>query len=662
MIRAGNSLRRSVQHRRREGLAQALALAWCMTLLAAHPRTGSWGIFRAPQNWAYDRCLERRKSLDVSRLIIVGIDERSMMPSHLGRFPWPRRVYAQLLARLNRARAVGFDVIFAEPDKADPSSDALFAQALKRHGHAVLAMHIARQVEVSGQAKPQGAGPSSEFPFAPWVVRAAQVTMPVENLALAAAGLGFVDIQPDADGIVRRFPIILTDENGQAYPHFAAELARVAAGVGREEFMKALAQRPARILDRPAPVDASGQLLVNYPGPSGTVAQVSFCDVVEGRVKPEVFENKIVLVGATAPGLYDVRPAPFSQRAHFYLGVETNAAICRMLLDGPYLADASRSAGWIFVGGLLATAAVLLVWLPQGLIGMLAGPGILALQIAGFLGAFYKANVVLPWGPVALTTSLAWAWSAYRRLGVERSIIREEFSAYVSPEVLAQLMRRPDVLERGERREVTLLFSDIRGSTTLAEKMPPEQWIAQLNEYLTAMADVILAAGGYLDKFMGDGIMAIWNAFGDQSHHADLSLVAANAMLERLAGLNREWAGRTDRCTLRIGIGVHTGEAIVGNVGSAQRTQFTAIGDTVNAAARVEEATKTLQVPLVVSEATVRRLTRSEGLVELGEVTLRGKQQPMKVYGLSSATEVMHSVAQAQAQAQDTGGAPRPDA
>jgi len=648
MRHADNSLRKSVQQRRREGLTQAVALAWCLTLLAALPRTGRWAVFQAPQNWAYDQALQRRKPADVSQVIIVGIDERSMMPMHLGRFPWPRRIYATLLARLSRARAVGFDVLFAEPDLTDPASDALFAEALKRHGRAVLAMHVARQVEVSGDTRRLPATPGVELPFVPWLVRTVQLTPPTSQLARAAAGVGFVDIQPDADGIVRRFPLVLADEAGRTYPHFAAEVARVAAGVARNDFLHALRKRPVVVLGRPAPLDGAGCLLINYPGPSGTIEQVSLCDVIEGRAGPEIFSDRIVLVGATAPGLYDVRPAPYSARAHFYLGVETNAAICRMLLQGSYLRDASRSVSWLVVGGLLATAAVLLVWLPaQSLVGIPAGLAILALETAGFFAALHGAGWVLPWGPAALTTALAWAWSAYRRLGVERSVIRDEFSAYVSPEVLAQLMRRPDVLERGERREVTLLFSDIRGSTSLAEKMPPEQWIAQLNEYLTAMAEVILAADGYLDKFMGDGIMAIWNAFGDQPHHADLAVFSALAMLERLESLNREWAARPDRVPLRIGIGIHTGQAIVGNVGSAKRTQFTAIGDTVNAASRVEEATKELQVALVVSEATVQRLAQPAGLVALGEVSLRGRDQPIRIYTLSSEKEVKVHVGQA---------------
>ncbi len=657
MRRVENSLRTSVQQRRREGLGQAVVLVWVLIALASLSPARRWALFRVPQSWAYDQAVQWRAPLDVSRFLIIGIDERSMMPSHLGRFPWPRAAYGKLLGRLGRAKAVGFDVLLAEPDGLNPASDRAFAAALRLHGRAVLAMHVARQVEVGGgmaAAAARRALPAVDLPFRAWKVRAVQVTPPLALLGDAAAGAGFVDLQADPDGIVRRAPLVLTDDEGHVFPHFAVELARVATGATREELARRLSARPLEGFGPPLRPDAGGSLLIAYPGPSGTVSQVSFCDVVEGRVKPEDLADRVVLVGATAPGLYDVRPAPYAARAHFYLGVETNAAVCRTLLEGPTLRDASGSLPWLLLAGLLATAAVLTVWAPaQSLVGVPAGLGILLLQAGGFLAAFYWANLVLPWGPAAVATAVPWAWSAYRRLGVERSVIRDQFAAYVSPDVLAELMRNPQVLQRGERREVTLLFSDIRGSTALAERMPPEQWIAQLNEYLTAMADAVLSAHGYLDKFMGDGIMAVWNAFGDQPHHADLAVLAAEAMLQRLQELNRQWADRPDRAPLRIGIGLHTGEAIIGNVGSEERTQFTAIGDAVNAASRIEGMTKELQVQLVISEATKARLGRDVALAALGEVTLRGRETPVKLFGPSEAREVGTHVGQAQAEAED---------
>jgi adenylate cyclase len=209
---------------------------------------------------------------------------------------------------------------------------------------------------------------------------------------------------------------------------------------------------------------------------------------------------------------------------------------------------------------------------------------------------------------------------------------------YVSPDVLAQLNRHPEVLQHGERRDVTLLFADVRGSTALAEKAAPEQWIAQLNEYLTAMSDVILACDGYLDKFMGDGIMAVWNAFGDQPHHRDLAMTAAIAMLQQLEHLNDDWSAHSDRTPLRIGIGLHSGQAIVGNVGSERRTQFTVIGDAVNCASRVEEMTKELGLSLILSEATADGLTRPFSLSPLGKsFCLRGREERLHLYGLTSA-------------------------
>jgi adenylate cyclase len=281
---------------------------------------------------------------------------------------------------------------------------------------------------------------------------------------------------------------------------------------------------------------------------------------------------------------------------------------------------------------------VLAVWLPnQGLWGIPVGLGILAGETLGFFAAFYGANLVLPWGPVFTVTAVGWAWASYTRLRLDRSILREQFGVYVSPGVLARLTRRPEVLQRGERREVTILFADVRGSTPIAEKAPAEQWIAQLNEYLTAMSDVILAFDGYLDKFMGDGIMAVWNVFGDQPRHRDLSMSAAIAMLQQLDLLNDSWAGRDGRTPLRIGVGLHSGPAIVGNVGSDRRTQFTVIGDAVNTASRVEAMTKELGVSLLLSQATASGLTHPFSISAVGDLfSLRGREEQVRLYGLSS--------------------------
>jgi adenylate cyclase len=638
MPKPRHSLEMSVVEGRRLGIRTGIFLVWTIVLLAALPPIARLRLFEIPQNWAYDTALQRRMPLECKDLVIVAIDERSTMPEHLGRFPWSRRVYAKVLKALAAARAVGFDIVFSEPESKD--SDRAFADALGRHGRCVLAFHIAREVEVSARTGYLPVALPLASTVGPmWVVRQVQLRPPLEVLARAAAGMGFADLQADGDGLYRRAPLLMADETGAVYPHFALELARVAAGLTREQ-LAANVSRDSVLVGARIPLTSRAHALINYCGPSGTVRVVSFCDVYEGRSKPDGFAGKVVIIGATATGLHDIRPAPFPERGHFYLGVETNASLLRMLLHGPGIKDGSRSPGWMIVAGLAATFCVVAIWVAsEPWLGLLVAIVMLGLQVIGFFAAFYGANVVLPFGPAVLATGIGLSWSGWRRIGLERRVVRSQFSAYVSPEVLGELMRDPEVLFRGERREVTLLFADIRGSTALAERLPAERWLDQLNEYLTAMSDVILAHQGYLDKFMGDGIMAVWNAFGNQPQHRDLAVMASIAMLQRLAALNDVWAGRGDREELRIGIGLHSGEAIVGNVGSRHRTQFTAIGDPVNTAARIEAATKEFAVDFVMSEAVVSGLRRQYAIEPLGQVAVRGKTKPVLLYTIAAAKE-----------------------
>ncbi|MBC7287840.1 MAG: adenylate/guanylate cyclase domain-containing protein [Armatimonadetes bacterium] len=636
-----DSLKTSATRGRREGLTTGLTIVWVLVALALIPRTREWALFRVPQNWAYDRAIQWQPRQRPQDVIIVAVDERSI--SRIGRFPWSRKVHAALLQKLKDARAVGFDILFSEAQcgPGGSAADQAFIEAIRKHGRVVLTMHVADNPEVGRRRRPPvelalPVDPERIGLTRPWCVRPELLTPPLRALVEAAAGVGFADVHPDVDGIYRRAELFLSDYT-RVYPSFAFELARVAAGLSREEAVSALVRRAVRLGTVLVPFDAGGRVLINYCGPSGTVRRVSYCDVLSGSLPPDTFRDKVVLVGATASGLYDVRPAPFSEQGHFYLGVELNASVCNMLLSGPPLTDLSGNALCVLVGGLVASLAVAAVWLAkEPWVGLLAGAAALAAVASAFMAGFLGAHVVLPAGPALFPLAVAWVWSVYRRIGLERQVIRHHFSAYVSPQVLAYLMSHPELVEQGQRREVTLLFADIRGSTTLAERIPPTQWITQLNEYLTEMSEIILGFEGYLDKFMGDGIMAIWNAFGGQVHHRDLALRAAIAMLERLEQLNSRWDRTPGRTPLRIGIGIHTGEAIVGNVGSQERTQFTAIGDTVNAAARIENATKEFGVSLIVSEATVAGLAGRYNLAELGVVHLRGRDAPVRLFTLNS--------------------------
>jgi len=443
-----------------------------------------------------------------------------------------------------------------------------------------------------------------------------------------------VDIVPDSDGVYRRVDPVRGGYDGKLYPHLSLAIAQVATGAQPEEIVRTLPSGALRFGDVASPLSGEGSMLITYTGPTGTIARVPFWQVVEGQADPGMFRGKIVIVGATAPGLYDIRPAPYRSTGRQFLGVETNADIADTLLRTGARTNASFSAGWAVFALLLGLAIGWMSWSR----GDVAGPTIAALMLAAiglpsFFVAFHYLYSVTPYGALVLAGAIPLAVAIPERLGGDKRIVQGQFSAYVSPDVLRELTSDPELVAQGVRREVTFLFSDVRGSTTLSENIAPEIWVAQLNEYLSQMSEAIFEYDGYLDKFMGDGIMAIWDAFGNQPDHADLAARASLEMLRRLEVLNSAWARMDNRTPFRIGVAIHTGEAIIGNVGSEERMQYTAIGDAVNTASRIEGMTKTYGVQFLVSETAAERL--SEGIVELtdiGEAEVRGRAKSIRLF------------------------------
>ena len=378
---------------------------------------------------------------------------------------------------------------------------------------------------------------------------------------------------------------------------------------------------------------ARGAALINYAGPSGTVTRVSLARVLDDGVPPETFRDKVVLVGATAAALYDVRPAPFRTGSRIFFGVETNANIAPTLLQAEPMRDSRGFWPWgayaLMVGSFIGWA----IWHSQEWLAAIIGVAAVAvLALPTFWVGIGLLHQVVPYGAIVWAAVVPMVMALYERLGVEKREIEHQFATYVSPDVLHELGRSPELVRRGHRRTVTLLFYDIRGSTALCEQTAPDTWIAQLNEYMSEMSEAIFAYDGYLDKFLGDGIMAVWNAFGNQADHAELALKAALQMELRLAELNRDWEQRDGRVPLRAGIGLHTGEAIVGNVGSDRRAQYTAIGDAVNIASRVESLTKEYGLPLLLSEITAELVAGRAAMAEVGTAPIRGREQPIRIF------------------------------
>jgi len=617
------------------GIRTAIIIAAVIVVLRYLPVTSNLFCFSLLENYAYDVAFSLRSPAVPPDIAIIAIDDESLRPDRLGRFPWPRRYYADLLKRLSGAKVVGFDVLFTEPDRNDPQGDARFAWAVQNHGRVVLGAYrrVHSEHDADNSPKMPGYGPPAGGAGALQRIQPLNFTLPIPALAKAAAGIGYVDIDADTDGVYRRVTLLRAGYDGVIYPHFATEIARVASGSTPQEIIADLPAGRVALAGHRTFVDSAGTSLINYCGPTGTIPQYSFWDVLEGKVAPEKLAGKIVLIGATAPGLYDIRPAPYRRNNRFFLGVETNANIVNSLLAMPPLQDSSRAVLWLAVALLLGAMSGWIVWSYGEVTGPLIGGLLLAfIALPSFLVAFWVANQVIPYGAIVLAVALPVALGVYERLGAERRMIRDQFSVYVSANVLEILARHPEIIREGRRRQITVLFADVRGSTALSEKAEPEVWLAQLNEYMNEMTEAIFEYDGYLDKFMGDGIMAIWNAFGTQSHHSELAVRAALAMLERLAVLNEYWERTDDRTPFRIGIGLHTGSAVLGDAGSEQRRQYTAIGDVVNTAARIETMNKELGTTFIISQTTADETKLLFELREIGEVPVRGRTQPIGVY------------------------------
>ncbi len=628
---------------RRRGIMTAVIVAVVVVVLRYVPLTSKLFFFSLIENFAYDLAYDYSVPSPPEDIVIVAIDDQSLRPEAeggLGRWPWERSVHAELLGKLRNARVVAFDVLFTEPEKGNGedkrTGDDRFAQAIAEAGNVVLATYKRGKVEY----RPDETGvdwsyPAPEGPLSLSPIQPINFLEPVEKLAEAAAAIGYVDIDPDPDGVHRRVHPLRRDFAGEKiYPHFASAVAQVAAGMAPEQMVATLPHGYLRIGEQAASLSADGSMLISYCGPTDTLTCYSYCEVWAGELPPSIFDDKIVIVGTTAEGLHDIRPAPYHAASRRLFGVETNANVLNTLLHTPPRSDGTTDLAWAVFALALGLLVGWTAWSAGEVIGPAIAAGILAI-VAGpsFFVAFSRFHTVIPYGGVLLAAAVPLAVAIPERLGRDKRMVRQQFSVYVSPDVLRELSDEPELVAQGVRREVTFLFADVRGSTALSENIPPEIWVAQLNEYLTQMSEAIFNHDGYLDKFMGDGIMATWNAFGNQPDHADLAARAALEMLQRLEILNKYWEKKEDRTPFRIGVAVHTGEAIIGNVGSDERMQYTAIGDTVNTASRIEGMTKEYGVMFIASETSAEKL--SAGIVdleEIGEAEVRGREQTIRIF------------------------------
>jgi len=605
---------------------------------------------------------------------IVDIDDASL--ARLGQWPWPRTLLARLVDRLAEmgAAAIAFDIVFAEPDRTSPALVLPFwppspeVEALRRHvselpSHdAILAAAFARARVVTGFVLTHGAAtavPAVKGTFAhagddpgPFVAAFEGAVVNLPELEAAALGNGAVNALPEQDQVIRRVPLVFR-MGDTLYPSLAAEALRVAQGArthiikssgasGETAFGERTGLNSVRVGDVPVSTDANGRLVMRYTG-SVPERYIPAWQVLEPDFLADRVAGQIVFIGTSAPGLYDLRSTPLNPVTP---GVEIHAQVIEQILTGEFLRRPDFAVV-VELAYMLGFGLVLVYALPRigALWSMILGAAAGGAAIAGSWTAYDTVGWLLdPVYPsfMVLLVFVATVALSYLRSEMEKRQVREAFGRYLSPVVVERLASDPSRLTLGgELRTMTVMFADIRGFTSIAERFKddPQGLTTLINRFLTPMTEAVLAHNGTIDKYIGDCLMAFWNAPLDDPQQAANACRAALAVFEALDRLNAELAaeapaagsGRPIR--LAMGVGISTGSCVVGNMGSRQRFDYSVLGDPVNLASRLEGQTKTYGVGTVVGEAT-RTLAPEFAALELDLIAVKGKREAVRVYGL----------------------------
>jgi adenylate cyclase len=527
-------------------------------------------------------------------IVIVSIDEASFDELDL-QWPWPRALHGKFLEIVSRGKpaAIGFDIVFPEPSARGPADDRALGDAVKRAGNVVLAAAFTR-TRLAGIGTKEDLNP------------------PIDVIRDGAAGVGFANFTQESDAFIRT-ALLAQQFRSQRLEGFDLHLYRLGAKAGI----------PAK------PLPERDAILINFQGDPQTFPTIPYYRILNGEVAPEEFAGKIVLVGATSPILHDLFPTPFATSGRMP-GVEIHANVLETLFQGIPLQRVPRalSLALVLAAALLATRlADRLRPLPGLAVVLLGIVGYGLICLAAFLwGRFWME--VMP-VPAALVAGHA-ATTVQNFIREQRE--RRRLSRFFSPAVVAEVVHQKDDRQLGSsRRLTTVLFSDIRGFTSMSERMSPEDVASFLREYLTVMTDAVFKEGGTVDKYIGDAIMALWNVPFEQPDHAARAVRTALAFQERLKPLAARFQEKYGG-DLRCGVGINTGDAVVGTIGSEQRLEYTAIGDTINLGSRLESITKDFKVPIVLSETTRSHLGQEFITRYLGEVKVKGKEIPVKIF------------------------------
>ncbi|UCB44982.1 MAG: CHASE2 domain-containing protein [Spirochaetota bacterium] len=625
--------------------SKSLNISFFMTDVFHRPEEISEGVYK----------ISKGKGIR-NDVVIFGFDEKSLV--ELGRYPWKRSVYAEFLDNVNKDEqyspiGVLIDVLFTED--SDMREDSILINALTRYKNNTIidmfADYSSQIPSVSQEIKERvdmidHLGIISEDETEQLVNI---ITPPIKGIIESGVMIGPVTTRygtnprlaakEGADKTARRFSMVVKIDD-KYYPsavlrmamlHYKVSQENLVVNMGESIVLKdATTPETGKRQDLYIPIDSQGSLLINFYGRPGTFQVRSFSDVVEGRVSNRYFKDKLIMVGVYAEGLQDIHNTPFGSM----FGIEMMSNIVTQLLNREFL---FFSNDWITI--LLIIAFGLLI---SYIVGRRS---ILVSYVATFILAFIYFFVVIFLfdrsryilnlsAPLVTAVITLFSMIAYRILTEEREkkVIQGMFSNYVSKSVVDELLKHPEKLELGgEDKEITVLFSDIRGFTTLSERLTPQQLVAHLNEYLSAMTDIIFQYEGTLDKYVGDEIMAFWNAPIEQENHAELACTTALDQMKKLHELN---STSREAKKLNIGIGLNTGIMTVGNMGSKSRMDYTLMGDNVNLGARLEGTNKVYGTNIIVSEYTYEKIKDKYLLRELDNIRVKGKKKPVKIYEL----------------------------
>jgi adenylate cyclase len=608
---------------------------------------------------------------------IVDIDEKSLADPRLGQWPWPRTRIADIIGNLTRMGAVviAFDVVFAEPDRLNPdiaadnfrgldettreklrtlpSNDRIFADAIRKSrvvlgesGGLEVHSDLDRQLPVTGFAM-LGEDPDR------FIFKFAGLLRNIKVLEEAAAGRGLFTIVPERDGIVRRVPMIM-DAQGERMPALSFEVLRILGGSGTimikadKSGIDSVVLQGLRLR---VPTDSLARFWVHYARNDPSI-YVSAVDVLDGRVPPEMIAKKLILIGTSATGMNDIKTTPVSRAMP---GVEIHAQVLESALTGASLTRSANAEVYEFLAALVAGLLVI-AFAPNLGPATLVGVGALfATALIGTSSYFYLRDRMLidSTYPLMSTTAiyLTLIFSSFVREQAQRRQIRSAFGQYLSPAFVEQLAQSPEKLKLGgEEREMTIMFSDMRGFTSISEtyKDDPQGLTALMNRFLTPLTNAILDRKGTIDKYMGDAVMAFWNAPLDDNEHQLNACNAAVDMLERIDELNKlreEEAseGGQTYVPLNIGVGLNTGNCVVGNMGSDTRFNYSVFGDSVNLASRLEGQTKEYGFPIIVGSKTALAVKDHFAILELDFIMVKGKKEPEVIYAIAGREDVAQS-------------------